>query len=83
MWNLKYDANPLIYQTETDSHREQTCGCKGWGEGMEWEFGIRRSNLLYIKWIKKKVLPFSTGNYIPVINHNGKEYEEECTYTHN
>ena len=28
---------------------------------------------------------YSTGNYIqyPVINHNGKEYEKECTYMYN
>ena len=22
MWNLKYDTNELIYETETDSHRD-------------------------------------------------------------
>ena len=32
MWNLKYDANELIYETETDLQREQTCGCQ---EGRE------------------------------------------------
>ena len=26
MWNLKYDINEFIYETETDSQREQTCG---------------------------------------------------------
>ena len=32
MWNLKYDTNEVIYETETDSQREQTCGCqsRGW-----------------------------------------------------
>ena len=31
---------------------------------------------------KQKVLLNDTGNYIQysVINHNGKEYEKECTY---
>ena len=29
MWNLKHDINELIYETEMDSHREQTCGCQG------------------------------------------------------
>ena len=34
MWNLKYDTNELIYETETDSQaREQTCGCQGAGGG--------------------------------------------------
>ena len=32
MWNLKYDTNELIYETETDSlHREQACCCQGGG----------------------------------------------------
>ena len=32
IWNLKYDINELIHETETDSqHREQTCGCRGGG----------------------------------------------------
>ena len=30
MWNLKYDANELIYKSETDlQHREHICGCRG------------------------------------------------------
>ena len=35
MWNLKYDTNEHVY--ETDSQREQTCGCPGRqvGEKME------------------------------------------------
>ena len=43
---------------------------------MQWEVGVSRCKLLYIGWIKNKVLPYSTGNYIqhPMINHNGKEY---------
>ena len=46
---------------------------------MDWEFGIRRCKLVCIEWINKKVLLYSTGNYIQysVINHNGKEYEKE------
>ena len=35
MWNLKYDTNELIYETETDRHREQTCGCQGEGLGRD------------------------------------------------
>ena len=47
-------------------------------ERKDWELGINRCKLLYIRWINNKVLPYSTGNYIqyPVINHNGKEYEK-------
>ena len=29
MWNLKYDTNELIYETDPD--REQTCGRQGSG----------------------------------------------------
>ena len=88
MWNLKYDTNEHIYETETDSQREQTCGCKGGGGnggGKDWEFGISRCKLLMYSMDKHKVLLYSTGNYIqnPMINHNGKEYEKEYTYMYN
>ena len=51
---------------------------EGCGGRMNPEFGINRCKLLYEKWINKKVLLYSTGNYIlyPVINHNGKEYKK-------
>ena len=84
MWNLKYDTNELINQTETDSQTENrlvVAKGEGVGGGMDWEFGISRCKLLYIEWINNKVLLCSTGNYIqyPVINHNGKEYKK-CIY---
>ena len=52
------------------------------GRGKDWEFGISRCKLVYIRWLNNKVLLYSTGNYIqyPVINHNGKEYEKEYVY---
>ena len=31
MWNLKYDTNETIYETEMGSQIEQTCGCQGRG----------------------------------------------------
>ena len=82
MWNLKYDTNELIYETETDSDIEnRLVVAKGEGGegGKDSEFGISRCKLLYIGWVNNKVLLYSTGNYIqyPVINHNGKEYEKE------
>ena len=75
MWNLKYDTNELIYETETDS---QTCELprgRGGRGGLGWQFGISRCKLLYIEWINNKVLLYNTGNYIPypVINYIGKE----------
>ena len=47
---------------------------RGVREGMDWEFGISRHKLLYIKWINNEVLQYTTGSYIqyPVINQNGK-----------
>ena len=74
--------NLSMKQTQTHRHREQTCVCQGGGRGrkgkggMDWEFGISRCKLVYIRWINNKVLLYSTGNYIqyPAINSNGKEY---------
>ena len=31
MWHLKYGTNELIYETETDRHRQQICDCTGGG----------------------------------------------------
>ena len=47
MWNLKYDTNEPIYETETETephHRNKTGGCQGGGNrgGMEWEVGVSR-----------------------------------------
>ena len=55
---------------------------EGGGGGMDWEFGISRCKLLYVGWIKSKVLLYSTGNYIQyhVISQNGKGYEKEYVY---
>ena len=65
---------------QTYRHREQTCGCQG--GGMYWEFGISRYKLLYMEWVNNKVPLYSTEDYMhyPVINDNGKEYENECLY---
>ena len=55
---------------------------KGVGEGMDWEFGISKCELLCIKWVNNKVLLYSTENNIqyPVINCNGKQYEKAYIY---
>ena len=88
MWNLKYDTNELMYETEADSQTWRTdiwlpVGRQG-RRGMDWEFGVDRCKLVYIEWINK-VLLYSTGKYIqyPVINHNGREYKKECIYMYN
>ena len=75
-------------QKQNHGHREQTCGCQrgaGAGREIEWEFGVSKCKLLHLEWINNKVLMYSTGNCIqyPVINHNGKEYDQECIYMWN
>ena len=48
----------------------------------EWEVGVSRYKLLYIKWINK-VLLYSAGNYIqnPVIKHNEKNMKKNINIT--
>ena len=52
-----------------------------WG-GINWEFGINRYTLLYMKQINNKNLLYSTGNYIQylVITYKGKESEKEYIF---
>ena len=45
------------------------------------ESGVSRCKLLHAGWINNKVLPYSTGNCIPVINHSGEEYEKTICIT--
>ena len=53
---------------QKQTHREQICGCQGgmWGgRGMDWESSVGRCKLLlHLEWINKKVIMYSTGNYI-------------------
>ena len=80
MWNLKYDTNEPIYETETTlmdiENRLVVAKGEGVGGGMEWEVAVSRCKLLYTGWINNKVLLYSAKNCIqyPMINHNGKEY---------
>ena len=81
-------TNELIYKIETDSQIERTDWLprgSGGGGGMQWEFGISRYKLVYVGWIHNQVLLYSTGSCIQylVINHNGKEYENECIHAYN
>ena len=48
MWNLKYDKNEPIYETETDSQTENRIVVAKQAQGQEgrdWEFGINRYKL--------------------------------------
>ena len=74
-----------LFTKQKETHRgiKQTCGYqRGKGGGINWEFGINRCTLLYIKQINNKDLLYSTGNYIQylVITYNGKESEKEYIY---
>ena len=55
MWNLKYNTNEPICETEIESHIESRLvvakGEEG-GRGLDWEFGISRCKLAYIEWKK-------------------------------
>ena len=49
MWNLKYNTNEFIY--ETDTHTQHTCACQGgsgMGEGQTGSLGLPDASY-YIK----------------------------------
>ena len=84
MWNLRYDTNDPIYETETDlwTKRRDLWLPRGGGGVKDCEFKNSKCKILYVGWINNKVLLYSPVNYIeyPVINHNGKEYKKGCLY---
>ena len=57
MWNVKHEP---IYRRETVSKTQRT---ELWlpreGSGMDWEFGVRRSELLHLEWISNEVLLYN------------------------
>ena len=83
VWNLKYDTNESIYETETESQTQNRLVVAkriGGGGRMEWEVEVSRYKLLYIEWIKNKALLYNTKKYIqyPMTNHNGENiYKKE------
>ena len=81
MWNLKYDTNELIFETETDSQAQKTDLWLPTGRGVG-EFRVSRCKLLRIDSVSNKAPVYCTGNYgqRPVINYDGKKYEKECVY---
>lgn len=60
MWNLKYNTNELLYETETLTDIENILVVVkgGWRRrgGKSQEFGMSRCKLLYIGWINSKAL---------------------------
>ena len=57
IWNLIYGTNEHIYTKETHELEEQTCGCRGVGERIDWEFGAHRCRLLNVEWISNVYSP--------------------------
>ena len=50
-------------------------------EGMEWEFGVSRCQLVHVEWVNK-VLLYNTKNYIqyPLINHNSMCFDKKNVF---
>ena len=44
MWNLKYDMNEPIYETEIQAENKLMSAKEGSSRGVDWEFGISRLN---------------------------------------
>ena len=67
-----------IYKTKTDAQTQNINLClpngKGKGERRNYEYGINRQKILYMKWKSHKDQLSRTGNYIQylVIIYNGK-----------
>ena len=70
MWNL-IGTNEPIYRTETDSHREQTCGCQEGGRrsGMDGEFVVSRGKLSHLERTGNEVLLYSTGSCVQSLGY--------------
>ena len=70
--------NLFTKQEQTHRHGKLTVVTKGErvGRGINWEFGINRCTLPYIKWINNRDLLYREGNHIQylVINYNRNEF---------
>ena len=64
IWNLTYGTNEPFHRQENHGHGEQTCGCQGGENGMDWEFEVNRCKLLPVEWVSNDILLYSTVNYI-------------------
>ena len=75
MWTLKYGTNLQNRNRHTDIENRLVVAKGERGRsGMDWEFGVSRCKLLHLGWISKKVLQYSTGNYIQSLGtgHDGR-----------
>ena len=57
MWNLKYDTNEVIYETDSQTKTTDLWLPRRWAGGrVDWEFGSSRCKVLYIECINKVLL---------------------------
>ena len=50
IWNLIYSTNELFHCKETHGHEEETCGCRGGGEGVGWTGNLGLIDVNYVLW---------------------------------
>ena len=76
MWNLSYDTNELIHETNrlTENRLLGAGGGQGLAEGGR-DAGVSGCELAYIECINSKILMDSTENSVqyPVTKHSRKE----------
>ena len=88
MWNLKYDTNELIFETETDSQAQKTDMWLPTGRGvdeLDWKSCAPRSNLeivLHIVVLARTKVPVSVLHHVEVqlveLEHIGFEPMVPC-----
>ena len=64
MWNLKYNMNLSMKQTDTEN---RFVVAKGKGDRGGKEFGISRCKLLYIEWINNRSSYITQGNIFNIL----------------
>ena len=78
MWNIKYNTNEPIYETETELWMENRLAVakgEGFGGVMEQKVGVSIYKLLYTEWINKVLLySIEDSTQCSMINHT--EYLE-------
>ena len=77
--------NLFTKQKQIHRHRKKIMITEGErGSGVKLGIWDQQKQITIYKTYKKAILPNSTGNHIQylVINHNGKEYEQESIYVY-
>ena len=82
MWNLKFNTNEPIYETETKSETQKTNGgCQGGGEQERGGLGIQgqqmQSGIYRMDKRQDSTVQQRERYSIAYDNHNGKKYEKE------